>query len=154
MEDRNEVVKMIEIWTAGLSELIIPPHARKAYLSYIIEEDGKMIDSGYENMHECMQRKDMMEDVASYYALIGAIEKIRRQELDGEDIFVRSSSSVVVRQITKQRSVRTERLKPLFYKAKILVSGMDIVFERIPKRKNRAYKLLIDRREAEKYFQF
>lgn len=142
---------MIEVWTAGVSELVVPPEGRSAYSGYVMKTGNKTY-RGYEDIGK---GKDMTEDVASYNALIHATEKIKSLELDGEKIIVKSSSRALVRQMARQRRVRTERLKSLFYKAKILTSNMDIVFEWIPKRKNKeAYNHIRDGREAGKHFQF
>ena len=144
---------LIEIWIAGLSELVIYPHARQAFFGYIMRKNEKRIDEGYEAIGK---GKDMLKDVAVYTALIRVLERVRKLGLGEEKIVVKSDSKRVVRQMTVQRRVTTtERLKPLFYKAEILSEGMDIEFQWIPKGENKEAHIHIrDVRESKKYFQF
>ena len=74
--------------------------------------------------------------------------------MSDEKIVIKSNSRIFVKQMTKQPRVRIERLKRLFYKAKILAEGMDIEFEWIPRRENKeAYKSIHGMREKERYFE-
>lgn len=145
---------MIEVKIAGFSELVVPPHGRRAFISYMIETE-RLILPGYE---EIGKGKDKTESVAVYTALIRALETIRKKKLSDEKIVIKSNSRIFVKQITKQSMVRIERLKPLFHKAKTLSEGMDIEFKWIPKRENKkAHNLIRGLRERERakgeYFQ-
>ena len=124
---------MIEVWIDGLCEPVMPKYARIACLGYVIKENGKTIDKSYEVIGK---GANMTNNVAEYSALIYALKRIKELKLDEEEIIVRSDSKLVVNQMKEEWKVKKEHLKPLFYKAKILASDKDIVFEWIPREEN------------------
>ena len=125
---------MIEVWIGSYSELVVPPNAGKSYFGYEIKKNGEKV---YDNCGPVGKVKDITKDVGVYTSLIDALKKIKRRGLSGEKIVIKSDSKSLVRQMTVQKTVRTEELKPLFYKAKILVSPLDISFEKVARWKNK-----------------
>lgn len=141
----------IDAWIDGLCEPVIPEHARIACVGYVIKKNGKTIDKGCELIGK---GKEMTNNVAEYTALIHALKKIRNLKLGDEKIVIRSDSKLVVNQMREKWKVKAEHLKPLFYKARILADGMDIVFQWIPREENQEADDLSRRALASKtYFQ-
>ena len=69
---------MIEVWIAGLSELVVPPHGRNAFSGYVIKEDGELRDKGYKVIGK---GKNLIKNVAVFTALIHALKAVKKLKL-------------------------------------------------------------------------
>jgi ribonuclease HI len=122
---------MIEVWTDGLCEPVNP--SGTACYGYIIKRNGKTINKDYGVIGT---GPDMTNNVAEYTALIQALQKIKSLKLDKEKIIVRSDSRLVAVGMSQNWKIKAPRVLPLYTKAKILASGMDIAFQWIPREDN------------------
>jgi ribonuclease HI len=131
---------MIEVWIDGLSELVSPAWAQTACFGYVIKRSGKIIDKGYGVIGK---GEDMTNNVGEYTALIRVLEKIRSLKLNKEKIVVRADSHLVAYRmgidpsISRRWKIRGPRMRPLYARAKVLASGMDITFQWIPREENK-----------------
>lgn len=124
---------MIEVWIDGMCEPVLPEYARKASIGFIIKRNGKTIHKHYEIIGK---GEDVTNNIAEYTALARALESIKSLKLDEEKIVIKSDSKLVVKQMREKWKVKANHLKPLFCKAQILASPMDIDFQWIPRGEN------------------
>lgn len=76
-------------------------------------------------------------NVAEYSAVIAGLEWLLSQGFAGEEIAVRSDSQLCIYQLSGRYAVHSERLRPLFRRARRLASQFKKVrFEWVPRKKN------------------
>jgi len=128
---------MIEVWVDGLCGPVNP--GGTACFGYLIKRNGVTVDKDYGVVGS---GKDMTNNVGEYTALVRALEKIRSLKLDKEKIVVKADSRLVAygmgidSSIGRNWKIKAPRVLPLHRKAKTLASGMNIIFEWIPREQN------------------
>jgi ribonuclease HI len=122
---------LIEVWIDGLCEPFNP--GGTACLGYVIKDKSETIA----RCHNVIGKGEgMTNNVAEYSALIHALQKIRKLDLEEEKIHLRSDSKLLVEQMNGNWKVKASLIIPLYHKAKELAAGLDIVIEWIPREEN------------------
>jgi len=75
-------------------------------------------------------------NVAEYSAVIAALKWLAANGYTGEKTTVRSDSQLCIYQLDGSYAVRSERIRPLYEKAKRLAKKFQIVFEWVPREQN------------------
>ena len=102
----------VEVWIDGCCEPINP--GGTACTGYVIRKDGEIVARAYGYVGK---GKGMTSNVAEYQALIRALKRIRREELEHEKILVRSDSKLVVNQMKGNWKVKAPLIIPLCARA-------------------------------------
>ncbi|HML03013.1 MAG TPA: ribonuclease HI [Candidatus Bathyarchaeia archaeon] len=122
---------MIEVWIDGLCEPINP--GGTACIGYIIKREGKVLAKTSEVVG---RGEGMTNNVAEYTALVRALEKIIQLGLAEQEILVRSDSRLVVNQMKGNWEVKAPLILPLYRKAKMIATAMNIKFNWICREEN------------------
>jgi ribonuclease HI len=122
---------MIEVWVDGLCEPVNPDGT--ACIGYVIKKDGKVLARASEVVG---RGEGMTNNVAEYTALIRALEKIMHLGLARQEILVRSDSKLVVNQMKGSWAVKAPLILPLYRKAKMMKTAMNIRFNWVPREQN------------------
>ena len=122
---------MIEVWIDGLCEPVNPGGI--ACTGYLIKKDGKVLAKTSEVIG---RGKGMTNNVAEYTALIRAVEKIVQLGLARQEILVRSDSRLIVNQMNGNWEVKAPLILPLYKKAKMTTTTMNIKFNWVPREQN------------------
>ena len=128
---RRLVKLMIEVWIDGLCEPVNPGGI--ACTGYLIKKDGKVLAKTSEVIG---RGKGMTNNVAEYTALIRAVEKIVQLGLARQEILVRSDSRLIVNQMNGNWEVKAPLILPLYKKAKMTTTTMNIKFNWVPREQN------------------
>jgi len=135
MQERK--FKKIEVYCDGLCE---PNPKGIATYGYTIFQDGKEIKCGCDWLGE---GDGMTNNVAEYTAVIEALSWLKEQDLDkATKVIVKSDSQLLINQLKGNWRVLSERLSPLFKKAKYLSSLFNIEYRWIPREKNKKADML------------
>ena len=93
-------------------------------------------------------------NVAEYSAVIAALEWLSAN-ITGEKVTVRSDSQLCIYQLDGSYAVRSERIRPLYKKAKMLAKKFrNIVFEWVPREQNEEADALSRKAYVESLVQF
>lgn len=118
------------IWFDGACEPY-NPGGHGTWGIVIKHDDSEATDSGYIG-----EGDGVTNNVAEYTALIEALE-YAADELDADTIHVHGDSQLVIRQMTGQYNVNSQRLMPLWREAKSLSRTLDDVhFQWVPREQN------------------
>ncbi|UXD21803.1 ribonuclease H [Ignicoccus pacificus DSM 13166] len=111
------------------------PGGVATYGFVIRDESGKVICKGKGAIGAGFLGDVTTNNIAEYTALIKALECLREKGIK-DKVIIRGDSQLVIRQLKGEYSVRSERIKPLFQRAKELLRGLDYVLEWVPRRLN------------------
>jgi ribonuclease HI len=122
----------LTVWFDGACEPQNPGGHGTYGIVITASEDGTTLitDCGYIGYGE-----GVTNNVAEYTALIEALEYVHEHASTAQ-ITVRGDSQLVIRQLTGEYRVRSERLRPLWQEASHLARDLDITFEWIPREQN------------------
>lgn len=146
---------MIVVYFDGACEPVNPGGV--GTYAFVVVKDGEVIyrEAGV----ACEPGPDCTNNVAEYTGLLLALRWLKARGLRGA--VVRGDSQLVVRQLTGQYAVRSERLRPLYEEAKELLRETSSTVEWVPREENssadtltkKAYIAYLDRRpEAVRLF--
>ena len=79
-------------------------------------------------------------NVAEYTAVIRALEFAKEKK--EKEVHIKSDSQLVVRQLNGEYKVKDEKLKPLKRKIELLMEGIVVRFEHIPREQNEEADIL------------
>ena len=105
-----------------------PGHSGIGFLIY--NETGDIIAK------EARYIGETTNNVAEYTAVIYALKKAI--DLDAESVEIRSDSELIIKQLNNEYQVRSNRLKPLYYKVRNLLSKLTTFsVVKIPRERNK-----------------
>jgi ribonuclease HI len=128
----SDLPDRLTVWFDGACEPQNPGGHGTYGIVIAASEDGTTLatDCGYIGHGE-----GVTNNVAEYTALIEALEYVHEHAPTAQ-ITVRGDSQLVIRQLTGEYRVRSERLRPLWQEASHLARDLDITFEWIPREQN------------------
>lgn len=113
-------LRVIVVYFDGLCEPVNPGGI--ATYGFVVYRDGVRLAEGRGFAGAGFLGGVATNNVAEYTALIRALEWLLDHELNGEELVVRGDSQLVVRQLQGVYAVRSERLVPLYRRARELLS--------------------------------
>ena len=148
--------EMIEVWIDGCCMPVNPEGT--ACLGYVMKRNGMVIAQGSQIVGE---GKGMTSNVAEYHALIRALEEIHQRKFENETILIKSDSNLLVNQMNEDWKVKAPLIKPLYWKARRLTTGLKLKLEWIPRELNEeadelsrvAYKDKLKEKTREKHLE-
>jgi len=111
------------------------PGGVATYGFVIRDENGKIICEGKGVIGAGFMGDDVTNNVAEYTALIKALECLNKNNLN-DKVVIMGDSQLVIKQLKGEYKVRSERIRPLFEKAKKLLEGLDYELVWVPRRLN------------------
>lgn len=133
------------VWADGLCEPVNPGGI--ACYGWIARRDGSVLSEGWGVV---ARGPEATNNVAEYHALIEALEWLLAAGHEGEPVEIRSDSQLVVRQLSGEYAVRSGRIRPLYKRARRLLSRFrDIRLRWVPREENEEADLLSRRAYAE-----
>jgi ribonuclease HI len=122
----------ITVWFDGACEPQNPGGHGTYGLVIASSDDGETLvtDRGYIGHGE-----GITNNVAEYTALIEALEYVHDHAPTAQ-VTVHGDSQLVIRQLTGEYRVRSERLRPLWQEATHLARDLDLIFEWVPREQN------------------
>jgi ribonuclease HI len=122
---------LIKVWIDGAC---LPKNPEgTACIGYVIKKKGKTLTKRYAVIGK---GKGMTNNVAEYSALIRALKRIRKLELENEKVLVSSDSQLLVNQMQGNYKIKAKLLLPLYEKAKRLSKDIDLTLRWIPREEN------------------
>ena len=107
-----------------------------ATYGFVITDDrGKVICEGKGVVGAGFMGDDVTNNVAEYMALIRALECLKERGIK-DKVIIMGDSQLVIKQLKGEYRVRSERMKPLYQKAKELLKGVDYELKWVPRRLN------------------
>ncbi|MEW5933448.1 MAG: ribonuclease HI [Bacillota bacterium] len=106
----------IAVWADGLCEPVNPGGI--ACYGWVAYRDGRKLAEGW---GVAAKGAEATNNVAEYRAVIEALEWLLAAGYRGEPVEVRSDSQLVVCQLTGEYAVRSERVRPLYRRARRLL---------------------------------
>lgn len=103
----------IVVWTDGLCEPVNPGGI--ACYGWVAYRDGKKVDEGCGRV---VEGPSATNNVAEYQAVIEALQWLFANGYAGEPIELRSDSRLVVCQLSGEYAVRSDRIRPLYDRAR------------------------------------
>ncbi|PTD94092.1 ribonuclease H [archaeon SCG-AAA382B04] len=99
---------------------------------FVVKEDDKIVKEGSDYLGK---GDGITNNVAEYTALIEGLKYLRDNCSDSK-IKVYGDSQLVIRQMTGQYAVRSERIKPLWKEAKDIAKEMNTFYQWVPREQN------------------
>lgn len=120
----------LTVWFDGACEPVNP--GGHGTYGIVIEQGGELVheEGGYLGDGEAMTN-----NVAEYEALLAALTYVQEDAPAGP-VTVHGDSELVIRQLTGEYAVRSDRLRPLWREAKQLATTLDVDFEWVPRDQN------------------
>lgn len=139
---------MIDVYFDGLCQPVNPGGI--ACYAFVVKNQGKNIHSSYGIAGEPFS-KDSTNNVAEYTALIKALEWLAASELNSDAVRVIGDSKLIISQLGGQYKVKSERILPLYRRARELKESFkNLELRLVPREENREADGLTNRayREA------
>ena len=122
------------VYFDGLCEPVNPGGV--ATYGFVVKDGNSVVCEGKGLVGVGARVEVATNNVAEYTALIKALECLSERGLEGEKLLIRGDSQLVIRQLKGEYKVRSERIKPLYERAKELLSRFDAELEWVPREKN------------------
>lgn len=123
----------VSVWFDGGCK----PHSPGGHgiYGYVIKQDGETIaeEPGYIG-----RNSDMTNNVAEYTALIEAVSKLLKMDIDPDHVHIHGDSELIINQVKGDYNIYSERLRPLYVTAQTLLEKFDtpVQFQWIPREHN------------------
>ena len=122
----------VVVWADGLCEPVNPGGI--ACYGWVAYRDGCKLAEGW---GVAAKGAEATNNVAEYRAVIEALEWLLAAGYKGEPVEVRSDSQLVIRQLTGEYAVRSERVRPLYRRARRLLGRFrDVRLRWVPREQN------------------
>ena len=111
------------------------PGGVATYGFVVRDENGKIVCEGKGVVGAGFMGDDVTNNVAEYTALIKALECLREKGIK-DKVIIMGDSQLVIRQLKGEYKVRSERIKPLYRRARELLKGIEYELRWVPRRLN------------------
>ncbi len=135
----------VVVWADGLCEPVNPGGV--ACYGWVAYRDGCKLSEGW---GVAARGADATDNVAEYRAVIEALQWLLAAGRKNEPVELRSDSQLVIRQLTGEYAVRSDRVRPLYRRARRLLGQFrDIRLRWVPREENEEADALSRRAYAE-----